>query len=42
MDMLQLQMERVKEENKIFKEFFSKTKECGGDEYHQIIERGGW
>lgn len=42
MDMLQLEIQRVKEENEILKEFFSKIMECGGDEYRQIIERGGW
>ncbi|CAH3036793.1 unnamed protein product [Pocillopora meandrina] len=41
MDMLQLEIQRVKEENEIFKEFFSKIMECGGDEYRQMIERGG-
>ena len=42
MDMFQLEIQRVKEENEILKEFFSKIMECGGDEYCQIIERGGW
>ena len=42
MDMLQLKIQSVMEENERFKEFFSKIIECGGDEYRQIIERGGW
>ena len=42
MDMLQLEIQSLKEENERFKEFFSKIMECGGDEYRQIIERGGW
>ena len=42
MDMLQLEMGRVEEENKILKEFFSKIMECGGDKYHQIIQKRGW
>ena len=42
MDMLQLEIQSVKEKNEIFKEFFSKIMECGGHEYRQIIERGGW
>ena len=42
MDMLQLEMGRVEEENKILKEFFSKIMKCGGDKYHQIIQKRGW
>ena len=42
MDMLQLEMGRVEEENKILKEFFSEIMECGGDKYHQIIQKRGW
>lgn len=42
MDMLQLEIQSLKEENERLKEFFSKIMECGGDEYRQIIERGGW
>ena len=41
-DMLQLEIQSVKEENEMLKKFFSKIMECGGDEYRQIIERGGW
>ena len=40
--MLQLEMERLKKEIEILMVFSSKIKECARDEYHQIIERGGW
>ena len=41
MDMSQLEKLRLKKECEILKEFVRKIMEYGGDNYHQIIERGG-
>ena len=41
MDMSQLEKLRLKQECEILKEFVRKIMEYGGDNYHQIIEKGG-
>ena len=42
MDMLQLEIQRVKEETKILKVFVCKIMEYAGDKYRQIMEKGSW
>ena len=42
MDMLQLEIQRVEEENKILKVFVCKIMEYAGDKYRQIMEKGSW